>query len=111
MRVALCSRLSRARKDTHFRWRDVLIAVVSIFVVYVVLRTESSSQAAWDEALASERPVVYEALTDPEVPPLPPHITAQEAKMLARALAKGDPARTEIMLQAAKGKLQEFVNR
>ena len=56
-------------------------------------------------------PVVLEVKTDPEVPPLPPHITAQEAKMLARALAKGDPARTEIMLQAAKGKLQEFVNR
>ncbi len=33
------------------------------------------SGAAWDEALASDRPVVLEAFTDPTVPPLPPHIT------------------------------------
>src|SRR5919108_1239197 len=37
---------------------------------------------AWDEALAADRPVVYEAITDPEVPPLPPHITFEQAKML-----------------------------
>src|SRR3954470_18083195 len=29
---------------------------------------------AWDEALSSDRPVLYEAVTDPEYPPLPPHI-------------------------------------
>lgn len=27
---------------------------------------------AWDEALAGNRPVVLEAYTDPDVPPLPP---------------------------------------
>jgi pyruvate dehydrogenase (quinone) len=77
------------------------------------IRVESPGEVAeaWDDALASDRPVVYEALTDPEVPPLPPHITAQEARMLARALAKGDPARAEMMVQAVKGKLREFVNR
>ena len=31
--------------------------------------------SAWDEALAADRPVVLEVKTDPEVPPLPPHIT------------------------------------
>jgi pyruvate dehydrogenase (quinone) len=35
---------------------------------------------AWDEALGSDRPVVIDALTDPEVPPLPPHITFQQAR-------------------------------
>jgi thiamine pyrophosphate-dependent acetolactate synthase large subunit-like protein len=35
---------------------------------------------AWDEALAANRPVVLEVKTDPEVPPLPPHITFQQAK-------------------------------
>src|SRR5205085_1692964 len=34
----------------------------------------SSIGSAWDEALASDRPVVLEAVTDPDVPPLPPHI-------------------------------------
>jgi len=31
-------------------------------------------QSAWQQALASDIPVVLEAKTDPEVPPLPPHI-------------------------------------
>jgi pyruvate dehydrogenase (quinone) len=65
---------------------------------------------AWDEALASDRPVVYEAITDPEVPPLPPHIKMDQAKKMAQALV-GDPARGRIMRQSAKGKLKEIVNR
>ncbi|HEX3317929.1 MAG TPA: thiamine pyrophosphate-requiring protein [Solirubrobacteraceae bacterium] len=65
---------------------------------------------AWDEALAADRPVVYEAITDPEVPPLPPHIKMDQAKKMAQALV-GDPARGRIMRQSAKGKLKEIVNR
>jgi pyruvate dehydrogenase (quinone) len=64
---------------------------------------------AWQEAFAADRPVVLEAITDPEVPPLPPHITLQQAKALTSALAHGDPSRTEIVKQAAKGKLEEFL--
>jgi pyruvate dehydrogenase (quinone) len=30
--------------------------------------------------LAADRPVIYEVLTDPEVPTLPPHITFSMAK-------------------------------
>jgi pyruvate dehydrogenase (quinone) len=65
---------------------------------------------AWDEALAHDGPVVYEAVTDPEVPPLPPHIRFEQATGMASALAK-DPARGRIAKQALKGKLTEFVNR
>ena len=65
---------------------------------------------AWDEALAADRPVVYEAITDPEVPPLPPHIRLDQAKNMAKALVS-DPARGRIIRQAAKGKAREFVNR
>jgi pyruvate dehydrogenase (quinone) len=66
---------------------------------------------AWDEALAADVPVVFEAVTDPEVPPLPPHIEFEQAKNLARALARRDPASGSIIRQALKGKLAEFVNR
>jgi pyruvate dehydrogenase (quinone) len=66
--------------------------------------------AAWDEALAADRPVVLEAITDPEVPPLPPHITVDQAKKMAEALVK-DAHRGRIIEQSAKGKLKEFVNR
>jgi len=66
---------------------------------------------AWDEALAADRPVVLEAITDPEVPPLPPHIKIEQATSMARALAKGDPNGARIVKQSLKGKLQEIVNR
>jgi pyruvate dehydrogenase (quinone) len=46
---------------------------------------------AWEQALAAERPVVLEVKTDPEVPPLPPHITFQQAMHYSQMLLKGDP--------------------
>ncbi|MFL5878346.1 MAG: thiamine pyrophosphate-requiring protein [Solirubrobacteraceae bacterium] len=66
---------------------------------------------AWDEALATDGPVVYEAVTDPEVPPLPPHIRFEQAKKMAKALAKGDPASGDIVRNSLRGKLREVVTR
>jgi len=66
---------------------------------------------AWDEALAhADGPVLYEAITDPEVPPLPPHIQFEQAKKLAHALP-GDPARGRIIKESLKGKAEEFITR
>ncbi len=64
---------------------------------------------AWDRALAADRPVVYEAVTDPEVPPLPPHITLEQAKELSSALMGGDPNARRIVSQAFKQKAEEFL--
>ncbi|HTX47304.1 MAG TPA: thiamine pyrophosphate-requiring protein [Solirubrobacteraceae bacterium] len=64
---------------------------------------------AWDEALTADRPVVYEAVTDPEVPPLPPHITIEQAKALSSALASGDPNAGRIVRESFKQKVQEFL--
>jgi pyruvate dehydrogenase (quinone) len=77
------------------------------------IRVESPEQVApaWDEALAADRPVLYEAVTDPEVPPLPPHIEMDQATHLAKALMKGDPAAGRIVRQSFKGKLKELVTR
>ena len=66
---------------------------------------------AWDEALSAGRPVLIEAITDPEVPPLPPHIKLEQATSMAKALAKGDPHGARIVTQSLKGKLKEFVTR
>ena len=41
---------------------------------------------AWDEALTGDRPVVLEAYTDPNVPPLPPHITLAQARAFAGSI-------------------------
>jgi pyruvate dehydrogenase (quinone) len=77
------------------------------------LRVDSPEQVAdaWDEALNADRPVVYEAITDPEIPPLPPHIRFEQAKGMAQALAKGDPHEIRITWNSFKGKLQEFTTR
>jgi len=57
---------------------------------------------AWDEALAADRPVVLNVRTDPEVPPLPPHITFDEAVKLSKTVAKGDPDEGNMILGAAR---------
>lgn len=48
-------------------------------------------ERAWLEALHSDRPVVIEAYTTPNIPPLPPHITFEQGKNYAAAMLKGDP--------------------
>src|SRR5581483_6167317 len=45
---------------------------------------------AWDRALAADRPVVFEAITDPNVPPLPPHISLEQARNFASSVFAGD---------------------
>jgi pyruvate dehydrogenase (quinone) len=58
--------------------------------------------AAWDEALAADRPVVLNVKTDPEVPPLPPHITFDQAIKFSKSLAKGDPDEGNVIVGAAR---------
>jgi len=65
--------------------------------------------AAWDQALASDVPVVIEVKTDPEVPPLPPHITLQQAKNFAIALAKGDPDEVGVIRGTARQVLEAIL--
>lgn len=64
--------------------------------------------AAWDEALrTSDRPVLLEVKTDPETPPLPPHIRLDMAKKMASAVT-GDEQRWGIMEKSLLGKAVEF---
>ena len=58
--------------------------------------------AAWDEALAADRPVVLEFKTDPEVPPLPSHITFEEAKHFMETIVEGDPKEGSMIKGAAR---------
>jgi pyruvate dehydrogenase (quinone) len=58
--------------------------------------------AAWDEALAADRPVVIEAYTDGNVPPLPPHITMKQATAYASALLSRDPESMSIVRQSLR---------
>jgi pyruvate dehydrogenase (quinone) len=71
--------------------------------------TPEQVAGAWDQALQSDTPVVYEAVTDPEVPPLPPHISLDQAKALSSALLGGDPDSGRIVKQSFVQKAQEFL--
>ena len=66
-------------------------------------------QSAWQQALASDMPVVLEVKTDPEVPPLPPHITLQQAKNFSIALAKGDPDEGGVIAGTARQVLEKIL--
>lgn len=66
-------------------------------------------QSAWQQALASDVPVVLEVKTDPEVPLLPPHITLQQAKNFSIALAKGDLDEGGVIAGAARQVLEKIL--
>ena len=57
---------------------------------------------AWERALAAEKPTVVEMVTDPNVPPLPPHITFEQAKAYLSALIKRDPDSLAMVTASAK---------
>jgi pyruvate dehydrogenase (quinone) len=56
----------------------------------ITVREPERVGIAWDEALAADRPTLIAVYTDPDVPPLPPHITLKQARAYAAALLKGD---------------------
>ena len=69
------------------------------------LRVEHPDEVgpAWDRALAAERPFVLDMVTDPDVPPLPPHITLQQARAFMGAMLSGDPDTGRVLANTARG--------
>jgi pyruvate dehydrogenase (quinone) len=64
--------------------------------------------AAWDEALAADCPVIFEAYTDPNVPPLPPHITLKDAKNFMMMMPE-EPELGSVLKNSAKELLTSIV--
>jgi pyruvate dehydrogenase (quinone) len=52
---------------------------------------------------------VLEAITDPDVPPLPPHISLEQAKAFTFAIARGDPDSVGIIKQSLKEIADEYL--
>jgi pyruvate dehydrogenase (quinone) len=67
------------------------------------LRVDDPKQvgAAWEMALSADRPVVLDMVTDPNVPPLPPHITLKQARHFMGALAR-DPESGNVFVDTAR---------
>jgi len=59
-------------------------------------------EAALDKAFAADRPVVVEAITDANVPLLPPHVSVSQAKGFFTSLLKGDSDAGEMIKQTWK---------
>jgi pyruvate dehydrogenase (quinone) len=78
------------------------------------LHGENISQAAelggaWDRALASDRPTVLDVRCDPDVPPIPPHATFEQAKSVAKAILGGDEDAAGFIKQGIKQKVQQYL--
>ncbi|KJH85979.1 MULTISPECIES: thiamine pyrophosphate-requiring protein [Pseudomonas] len=74
----------------------------SIGLKGILVDQESDVASAWEQAFAAERPVLIEFRTDPDVPPLPPHIKLEQAKKFASTLLQGDPNERGIVVETAK---------
>ena len=57
---------------------------------------------AWDEALGADRPMLLEVLTDPTVPPLPPHVSTKQARNYVKALLQGDSEARQVVVASLK---------
>ncbi len=57
--------------------------------------------ASWDEALAADRPVILEFYTDPNIPPLPPHITLKDAEHFM-TMMPSEPELGSVLRNSAK---------
>jgi pyruvate dehydrogenase (quinone) len=56
---------------------------------------------AWDEAFSADRPVVVEFRADPNVPPLPPHITLNQARAFVSSMV-GEPELGSVLRNTAR---------
>ena len=63
----------------------------------------------WDRAFAADRPVVVEAVTDPEIACLPPHITLDQAINFMSSIAHGDPNRLAMIKRAFNETVESFI--
>lgn len=73
----------------------------SLGLVGIYLDNPEQLASAWQRALSADRPVLLEVKTDPEVAPLPPHITLKQAKAFMSSMAKGDHGVSQVLKDTA----------
>jgi pyruvate dehydrogenase (quinone) len=62
--------------------------------------------AGWDQVFAADRPAVYEVVTDPSVPTIPPHISFEQLINFSKSLLKGDPDEKDVIRQTFKDAME-----
>lgn len=73
------------------------------------IRIEKPEQvaSAWEKALQADRPVVIDAITDPEVLTFTPQVAVKFSKNLASAIEKGDKAAAQHLEDPLRKAVQE----
>lgn len=64
---------------------------------------------AWDEAIAADRPVILEVRTDPDIAPLPPHVTLALARAFLSSAVKGDKRAGHVVAETTREALRELL--
>jgi pyruvate dehydrogenase (quinone) len=65
--------------------------------------------AVLDQAIATDGPVIVEAVVDPFTPPMPPKVTVEQAAKFGESLLKGQPNRRKIALTVLSDTVREQV--
>src|SRR5678810_1321623 len=61
-----------------------------------------------EQAMAAQKPVLVDVLSDPDVPPLPPHITFKQMKAFTSALTQGDADLWGMIKQTYKDVVENY---
>jgi len=81
----------------------------SIGLLGINVDTPAQVGRAWETALSANQPTVLDVRCDPNVPPIPPHATFEQAKDTAAALLHGDEDAWGIVKEGVKQKVQEYL--
>jgi pyruvate dehydrogenase (quinone) len=81
----------------------------SLGLLAITVEKPDEVAPAWEEALAADRPAVLDVITDPDLPPIPPHATLEQMKKSAEALLKGDAERRGVIKEGLRAKLAEVL--
>ena len=97
--------------ETSQRVEDMDYAGYARLLGLTGIRVERPADVAgaWDAAFSADRPVVLDVVTDPNIPPLPAHISFSQAKGYVEAMAKGDPAEAGVIKESARSVAAELV--
>jgi pyruvate dehydrogenase (quinone) len=75
----------------------------------IKLTASDEIEDAWREALSADRPVIISALSDPNEPPLPPHITFEQAEAFASSVLADPSNGLPGAVESVREKVHEFL--
>ncbi|MDQ0584405.1 thiamine pyrophosphate-requiring protein [Streptomyces rishiriensis] len=81
----------------------------SLGLTGVRVETPEDVERGWRTALEADGPAVVEFLTDPAVPPVPPHATWEQIEATVASALKGDADGGSMIRQGFMAKVQEFL--